>query len=79
VKEYPYVSKGGSWDDKPVELRVAARRASNDDYSIQDPQLPQSVWWHTDAIQIGFRICRPLEELPQLKDFKSPIKGDSGR
>ena len=78
-KEYPYVSKGGSWKDKPADLRVAARLGSNDEYSIQDPQLPQSIWWHTDASNVGFRICRPLEEQENLKGFKSPIKSENGR
>jgi len=74
TEEYPYVSKGGSWDDKPKDLRSAVRRKSDEDYSIQDPQLPQSIWWHTDAVFVGFRICRPLEEQANLKGFASPIK-----
>ncbi len=78
-KEYPYVSKGGSWKDEAKGCRSAVRLGSNDDYSIQDPQLPQSIWWHTDASNVGFRICRPLEEQENLKGFKSPIKSDNGR
>ncbi len=78
-KEYPYVSKGGSFKQPVADLRSAARMGSNDDYSIQDPQLPQSIWWHTDASNVGFRICRPLEEQPNLKGFKSPIKNENAR
>jgi len=78
-KEYPYVSKGGSYKDTDAGLRCAVRLGSNDDYSIQDPQLPQSIWWHTDAPNVGFRICRPLEEQDNLKGFKSPIKSENGR
>jgi formylglycine-generating enzyme required for sulfatase activity len=78
-QEYPYVSKGGSWDDKPKDLRSAVRKGSDDNYSLQDPQLPQSIWWHTDAQQVGFRLCRPLEEQENLKGFKSPIKRTDGR
>jgi len=74
IKEYPYISKGGSWQDKAEGLRIARRIVSNDDYSIQDPQLPQSVWWHTDALHVGFRICRPMDENDALKAFVSPIK-----
>jgi formylglycine-generating enzyme required for sulfatase activity len=73
-KEYPYISKGGSWQDKAEGLRIARRIVSNDDYSIQDPQLPQSIWWHTDALHVGFRICRPIDEKDELKGFVSPIK-----
>jgi formylglycine-generating enzyme required for sulfatase activity len=78
-KEYPYVSKGGSYKQKAAELRVAARLASDDGYSVQDPQVPQSIWWHTDARHIGFRICRPLDEQDELKNFQSPIKSENGR
>ncbi|MEI6231995.1 MAG: SUMF1/EgtB/PvdO family nonheme iron enzyme [Planctomycetota bacterium] len=78
-KEYPYVSKGGSYKDTEAGLRCAVRVGSNDDYSIQDPQLPQSIWWHTDVPTIGLRVCRPLEEQDNLKGFKSPIKSENGR
>ena len=59
---YPNVVRGGSWDDDAEKLRSAARRASNVEWKIQDPQRPQSVWYHTDAQFSGFRIVRPLEE-----------------
>ena len=28
----------------------------------QDPQIPKSIWYHTDALHVGFRIIRPLVE-----------------
>jgi len=28
---------------------------------MQDPQLPKSIWYHTDAQFVGFRIIRPLQ------------------
>ena len=42
----------------PDRLRSAARRASDLDWSVQDPQRPQSIWWHTDATFVGFRVVR---------------------
>ena len=39
----------------------AARRASDKTWKIQDPQLPKSIWYHTDAQFLGFRIVRPLK------------------
>ena len=42
----------------PDRLRSAARRASNLEWSVQDPQRPQSIWWHTDATFVGFRVVR---------------------
>ena len=57
----------------------AAPRAARSDpeWSRRDPQLPQSIWWHTDAIFVGFRIVRPVEETPALKDFQSKITRQS--
>ena len=31
---------------------------------MQDPQLPKSIWYHTDAKFVGFRVVRPLLEPP---------------
>ena len=62
LKEYPRVVRGGSWDDNPVRCRSAARVGSSEDWKQQDPQLPQSIWYFTDALNVGFRIVRPLTE-----------------
>lgn len=78
--EYPYVARGGSWDDDAEKLRSAVRLSSNLEWSIQDPQRPQSIWWHTDATFVGFRLVRPLEEQDNLKGVKSlVIKGKGSR
>jgi formylglycine-generating enzyme required for sulfatase activity len=78
--EYPYVARGGSWDDDPEKLRSAARVASNPEWSVQDPQRPQSIWWHTDATFVGFRLVRPLEEQENLRGVKSlVVKGKGTR
>ena len=61
-KLYPRVVRGGSWDDDPEMLRSAARRGSDREWKVQDPQLPQSQWYHTDALFVGFRVVRPLRE-----------------
>ena len=59
---YPRAVRGGSWDDDPEDLRSAARRGSEKDWKMADPQIPQSIWYHTDALTVGFRIVRPLKE-----------------
>ncbi len=59
--EYPRVVRGGSWADGPGLLRSAARRASTADWKRLDSQLPPSVWYHTNAEWLGFRIVRPRE------------------
>ena len=58
---YPRVVRGGSWMDDPESLRCGARRASDDSWKMQDPQLPKSIWYHTDAQWLGFRLVRPRE------------------
>ena len=57
---YPRAIRGGSWDDDPEALRSSARRGSEKDWKMQDPQIPQSIWYHTDANFLGFRVVRPL-------------------
>ena len=66
---YPHVARGGSWDDDPEYLRSSARRPSNPDWKIQDPELPKSIWYHTDALGLGFRIVRPLK-LPSPEEMR---------
>jgi formylglycine-generating enzyme required for sulfatase activity len=57
---YPRVVRGGGWDDQPIRLRSAARISSSEEWKQQDPQIPQSIWYHTDAHSVGFRLVRPL-------------------
>jgi formylglycine-generating enzyme required for sulfatase activity len=60
TKTYPQVARGGAWTDEATLLRSAARRGSSKDWKAQDPQIPQSIWYFTDANFVGFRIVRPL-------------------
>jgi formylglycine-generating enzyme required for sulfatase activity len=73
-QKYPHVARGGSWDDPAGRVRCAARLASTQFWSQQDPQMPQSIWWHTDAVFVGFRVVRPLEEQQNLKGLKSQVR-----
>ena len=72
-KKYPYVVRGGSWDDEAPLLRSAARRASEEDWSMLDPQQPRSIWWRTNATFVGFRVARALEEQENLKGLRSKV------
>jgi formylglycine-generating enzyme required for sulfatase activity len=78
AKEYPYVARGGSWDDDPDRLRSAVRIASNPEWSVQDPQRPQSIWWHTDATFVGFRLVRAYKEQENLIGLKSQVVKGAG-
>jgi formylglycine-generating enzyme required for sulfatase activity len=74
---YPHVARGGSWADAPGKLRSAARRGSSEEWSRRDPQSPQSIWWHTDATIVGFRVVRAVEEYPHLRGLRSTMTRDS--
>ena len=79
VREYPHVARGGSWDDEAESLRSAARRSSNPDWKMRDPQLPKSRWYLTDAQFLGFRVVRPLkvppvEEIAKYWTSFTPVK-----
>ena len=60
TKPYPHSVRGGSWDDDPPALRSATRRGSDRAWKMTDPQLPKSIWYHSDAQFVGFRLVRPL-------------------
>ncbi|MCA6078535.1 formylglycine-generating enzyme family protein [Fulvivirga sedimenti] len=62
---YPHVVRGGSWMDDPDVLRSAARTYSDPSWKKRDPQFPKSLWWHTDALHVGFRIVRPVQTPPE--------------
>lgn len=79
--EYPRVVRGGGWDDKPDMLRSAVREGSSLEWKQQDPQDPQSIWYLTDAMGIGFRVVRPFhvpsaEEREEKWDKSLPIQKD---
>ncbi len=59
---YPHSVRGGGWDDDVEMLRSAAREGSSEEWKQQDPQLPQSIWYFTDALGVGFRVVRPFVE-----------------
>lgn len=66
--EYPHSVRGGSYDDDAEYLRSAARLGSTENWKMRDPQFPKSLWWHTDAPFVGFRIVRMLNP-PDEKEF----------
>jgi formylglycine-generating enzyme required for sulfatase activity len=56
--------RGGSWEDDPEACRSAARLPSEEEeWKLEDPNLPLSPWWFTSdpTRGIGFRVFRPLE------------------
>ena len=67
-KIYERIVRGGSYVNSADELRSAKRFYSNPEWKVQDPQIPKSVWYHTDAVWVGFRVVR-AGEIPKLEDL----------
>jgi formylglycine-generating enzyme required for sulfatase activity len=61
---YPQVVRGGSWIETADKCRCGTRLASEPAWKMQDPQLPKSIWYLTDAQWLGFRLVRPLKAPP---------------
>jgi len=58
---YPHAVRGGSWNDPAAAVTCTARVASDPSWKQQDPQLPKSIWYMTDAPWLGFRLVRPAK------------------
>lgn len=65
---YPRSVRGGGWASDAAQLRSAARLGSDPSWEQQDPQLPKSIWYLTDAPWVGFRLVRPLE-IPSVEEM----------
>jgi len=68
TQPYPHAVRGGSWKDSADMLRCSARVASDPAWKQQDPQLPKSIWYHTDAQWLGFRLVRPAK-IPSAEEM----------
>jgi formylglycine-generating enzyme required for sulfatase activity len=58
---YPNAVRGGSWNDPAAVVTCSARVGSDAAWKQQDPQLPKSIWYMTDAQWLGFRLVRPAK------------------
>ena len=58
-KPYPHAVRGGGWMSDASQCLCTSRVGSDASWKMQDPQLPKSVWYHTDAQWLGFRLVRP--------------------
>jgi formylglycine-generating enzyme required for sulfatase activity len=66
----PKTVKGGSYQDKDLDLRPANRLKSDPVWNRRDPQIPKSKWWNADAPFVGFRIIRPVKQ-PSAADIEA--------
>jgi formylglycine-generating enzyme required for sulfatase activity len=68
TKRYPRVIRGGSANDDAEALKSSARMASSPELKSQDPQIPKSVWYHTDGQHLGLRVIRPVD-IPSAEEM----------
>ena len=64
-QEWGRVVKGGSWADEATETRATARKLSRPSWKMEDPQIPKSIWYLTNAQSVGFRVVRPRIPPPE--------------
>ena len=69
VELYPRTTRGGSWKDSAEGCNCTTRKPSKPDWKRRDPQFPKSLYWHTNAPFVGFRIVRPRVQ-PSKEEIK---------
>jgi formylglycine-generating enzyme required for sulfatase activity len=68
TQPYPIAVRGGSWNDPAAAVTCTVRVGSDASWKEQDPQLPKSIWYETDAQWLGFRLIRPAK-VPGIQDM----------
>ena len=62
-KGVEHVIRGGSFKSDAKDARSAARDYTKTKaWLVTDPQMPKSVWWYSDCIDIGFRVVCEADE-----------------
>jgi sulfatase modifying factor 1 len=52
-----HVIRGGSFRSDAKDVRSAARDFTKTKaWLVTDPQMPKSIWWYSDCIDVGFRV-----------------------
>lgn len=67
---YPRSVRGGSWMDPAEAASCLQRRGSDPSWKMRDPQLPKSLWWHTNAPFVGIRLVRPVNEPGSVEEME---------
>jgi len=58
-----HVIRGGSFKSDARDVRSAARDFTKTQAWLStDPQMPKSIWWYSDCIDIGFRVVCEVDE-----------------
>jgi len=52
-----HVIRGGSFKSDAKDVRSASRNFTKTKaWLVTDPQMPKSIWWYSDCIDVGFRV-----------------------
>ena len=62
-----HVIRGGSFKSDAKDVRSAARDYTKTKaWLMTDPQMPKSIWWYSDVVEVGFRVvCEEDETIEQ--------------
>jgi sulfatase modifying factor 1 len=59
-----HVVRGGSFKSDAKDVRSAARDFTKTKaWLVTDPQMPKSIWWYSDCIDVGFRVICEADSL----------------
>jgi formylglycine-generating enzyme required for sulfatase activity len=68
VRGSEHVIRGGSFRSDAADLRSAARDfTKTTQWLVTDPQMPKSIWWYSDCIDVGFRVVCEIDTTVALK------------
>jgi sulfatase modifying factor 1 len=64
AKGQEHVIRGGSFKSDARDLRSAARDYTKTKaWLVTDPQMPKSIWWYSDCIDVGFRVVCEVDTM----------------
>jgi sulfatase modifying factor 1 len=62
VKGTEHIIRGGSFRSDAKDVRSAARDyTKTKGWLVTDPQMPKSIWWYSDCIDVGFRVVCEMD------------------
>ena len=66
-----HVIRGGSFKSDARNVRSASRDYTRTKaWLVTDPQMPKSIWWYSDCIDVGFRVVCEPDSIIQRKNEK---------